>query len=271
MKMAEEHYRIAIALSGDKTYSFAAVNLAEVYLMNGKNEEAIKLLEDVIKKTGNDPKTEGETLTLREKLCFAYQKAGKNAEAIKEGELVIKGDPGNYSARVYMAKANYALKKTAEAQKLAEDAGQIAGARLNIASDPEMREHLYTVMMEIGLLTGDMSVDRKDYGKAQASYELARMVAQQTGKMEIVTEVDGKMQKIKKFLPKESPKPSGAPEATPSATPGAEATPSTPSTGARVTPAVTRTIPIGTISIPASASPGAPVTITPFASPTPGN
>jgi tetratricopeptide (TPR) repeat protein len=217
-KLAEEHYIKALAI--DKSYAFAANNLAEMYIADGKNDKSIEILENVLKEaqktsvpgTPSPGTAAQDLLPVYEKLCKALIYSGKTKEGLAMGEKVLKDDPGNYEVRVYMAKAYYQGKDLDNAISSLDESQQILEARARNIADQEMMKSIFGTLKEIKHLQGDIYVQKKDYKKAGDSYKTAKTIATMYLHDEkTATEVDAKLQKIAQFLPKEP-----LPEATPS-------------------------------------------------------
>jgi tetratricopeptide (TPR) repeat protein len=228
----EEQKRLAVenytkALSLDKSYAFAANNLADMYIDEGKNDKAIEVLDSVLKEVqksaGPGAPSPGisaqDILPVNEKLCKALIYSGKTKEGLVLGEKVLKEDPGNYEVRLYMAKAYYGNKDLENAISYLDESQQILEARARSISDMEMRRSLIQTLIEIKGLQGDIFVSKKDYPKAGDSYKMAKALVSMNGNDQKTSlEIDAKLQKIAQFLPKE-PLPEAIPSKSTNATP----------------------------------------------------
>ncbi|MDQ7823768.1 MAG: tetratricopeptide repeat protein [Candidatus Eremiobacteraeota bacterium] len=180
-KSAEEYYRKALDV--DRNYVFAATNLADIYLSTGKHKEALTVLKSLLKSQGkleNDGTPavnldDRDTLVLMEKLCDAYVKSGDNKNAIVIGEAVLKKDQGNYNVLYYLARAYFGQKDSEKSLGLLKDALEISQAKLGMVNDPVMKGNLVKLTVEILVLQGDIYVVKKDYRKAQGSFEVSKI------------------------------------------------------------------------------------------------
>lgn len=174
LKSARDNYEKS--LKKDPTYAFATTNLADIYLLEGKNREAVKLLKNFsdsmeqVEKTGHNGKapdlSETDRNQIYERLCYAYLQSGENENAIREGEKVLKNDPGDFNAYYYLAKAYNATGNYSKALDFSENAKLVGMDKVRNSQDMQERMNMFQMIIEIGTIQENILnhyMDAKQY------------------------------------------------------------------------------------------------------------
>ena len=206
---AERNYTKAIEI--DPNYSFAAVNLMELYNMSAKYDKAITLGEHLYKEKNLAEKTtevseteEGNDFSpIASKLVIAYVNSDQMENAKKYTEKALELNPSDTKLLYSLAKSNFAKKdeKDFAKSKEATTADELSKRALAIISaqmqaGPSSDETLEVIRLKDGLdilvLRGDITSALGNKEEAGMAYQMASTLAKQLQNEELFAELNNK-------------------------------------------------------------------------------
>lgn len=205
---AERYYEKAI--EQDPNYSFAAVNLMELYNSSAQYDKAVALGERIYKeknladkKADTQDSEEGNDFSpVVSKLVIAYTRSGQSDNAVTYYEKALELNPSDTQLLYAIAKANFNKdEKDFAKSEQAKMANELSERALNIVSSqiqagPSSDETLEAIRMkdalDVSSLRGDIALALGDKDSAGRAYQMAGIFAQQLKKEDLAAELNKK-------------------------------------------------------------------------------